>query len=155
MKLSQIQKLKKKIICIITKDGKKAIAEKILFNTFFYLRKKTKKNPCTTFLKAIQNVKPLFELRLQRVSRKIHKIPKLISTTRQESIALRWIVQTARQEKRTNRKKKIPFSRVLALHLMDASKKKGPAFQKKISIYKTAESNRSYISKKTWQKTIN
>jgi len=150
--LSKQKDLLNKCICMLTRDGKKSIAERIVQKSFYIIREKAKKNPTVVFAKAVHNVQPLFELRNVRISGKPHAIPALIPLLRQQSIALRWIIQSARNFQHTNKNKspKISFSFILAKHILDASKKRGEAFQKKINLHKTGELNRAFLHKRWW-----
>jgi len=146
----EVQNALDKMVCILTRDGKKAKAERIILQTLTILRRDTYKDPKFIFAKALENVEPLFELKNVRISGKTHLVPALITKERQQGIALRWIVETARKEKKTYKENKIPFSRILANQISDASKKRGQAFYKKINLHKTAEANRAFAHKRWW-----
>jgi len=147
-----------KFTCMLTRSGKKSKAERIIQEAFRYLRlaethskdKYSSISPYSIFIQALENVKPLFELRKVRVSGAIHQIPALIKQSRQEGIALRWIVQATRAEKKTQKSRHKPFSELLAKQLLDASCKKGEAFLKKQTVHKIGESNRAFARSRWW-----
>ena len=90
---------------------------------------------------AVLNVQPYIELRKVRVHRTVHQVPSSITETRQQGIALRWIIEAARSLRKSARGK-LDFSSALARVIIDAINKEGPVRQKRDSLHKAAEANR-------------
>ncbi len=142
--------LVQKLTSMLTQDGKKSKAERLVLDAFILIRQEYNINPLNVFLKALDNVKPLFELRNIRKSGKSQPIPALIKQDRQEGIALRWIVSATRADKKSSKNRNKPFHSLLAKQLLEASMKKGEAFQKKQSIHKIGEANRALAHSRWW-----
>jgi small subunit ribosomal protein S7 len=139
-----------KLTCMLTQDGKKSKAESIVQYAFISIREEFNLNPINVFLKALDNVKPLFELRNIRKSGKSQPIPALIKQDRQQGIALRWIVEATRAEKKSTKNRLKPFHVLLAKQLYEASIRKGEAFQKKQNVHKIGEANRAFAHSRWW-----
>jgi small subunit ribosomal protein S7 len=119
-------------------DGKKYLAEKIFYNALKIVEQKTKNDGLTVFLKAIDNVKPIVEVRPRRVGGATYQVPIEVRPDRQISLAIRWIIQTARE------KKGKPMSEKLAEELITASEGRGGAWKKKEDTHKMAEANKAF-----------
>lgn len=98
-------------------------------------------------LQAINNVKPSLEVRKVRKSGRTILIPRIVPTTRQEVLAIRWIIESARQNRRKSR---LSFSECLALELFYAFQKKGQARQKRDELHKIAQANRAFLRFRWW-----
>jgi len=127
-----------KFINKIMKEGKKSKAEAICYECFDIIRKKEKKNPMEVFLKALDNVKPVLEVRSRRVGGATYQIPTEVRPERRETLALRWIVYFARQ------KKGKPIKEKLAEEIIMASRGEGLAVKKKEDTHRMAEANRAF-----------
>ena len=110
----------------LMKDGKKSVAEKIVYGAFDQITKSTKDDPLEVFMKALEEVSPVVE------------VPVEIRPSRRQALAMRWIVDAAR-----NRSEKSMDLR-LAGELQDASQKKGSAFRKREDVHKMAEANKAF-----------
>lgn len=99
------------------------------------------------FLQAIENVQPNVEVRNVKISGRKYQVPCIIHRKRQQFLAMRWIIDSARKRKKASN---IFFSECLALELFDALKKSGKVKQKRDMIHQQAESNRAYIRFKWW-----
>ena len=96
---------------------------------------------------AVENVKPSLEVRKKKISGIIRQIPAVPSKNRQESISIRWIIESARKRKKKSSK---PFFHCLAEEFIDAYKKQGEPYKRKQALHKTAEANRIYIRHRWW-----
>ena len=119
-------------------DGKKSIAEKIMYEALEIIEKKSEKKGIEVFNEAIENVKPLLEVKSRRVGGATYQVPVEVRPIRQQSLAIRWLVEAAR--KRNER----TMAQRLANELMDAANKRGAAFKKKEDTYKMAEANKAF-----------
>ena len=127
-----------KLINKVMWDGKKSKAESICYAAFAIIEKKTKQNPLQVFLKAMENVKPVLEVRSRRVGGATYQVPATVDPRRKETLALRWIVQFARQ------KKGKPMRERLAEEIMMAFRGEGLAVKKREDTHKMAEANRAF-----------
>jgi ribosomal protein S7 len=96
---------------------------------------------------AIENVTPSLEVRNVRIGGRTYQVPAIIPKSRQQTIAFRWIIDSAKKRKKKN---KNSFAECLAFELVDAYKKQGYAFQKRDELHKIAEANRAYIRYRWW-----
>lgn len=119
-------------------DGKKSVAEKIFYNALKIIDEKGEKKGIEVFEEAIENVKPLLEVKSRRVGGATYQVPVEVRPVRQQSLAIRWLVDAAR--KRNER----TMAQRLANELMDAANKRGAAFKKKEDTYKMAEANKAF-----------
>ncbi|TET60643.1 30S ribosomal protein S7 [Candidatus Aerophobetes bacterium] len=127
-----------KLINKVMRDGGKSKAEAICYDCFAVIEKKTKQNPLQVFLKAMENVKPVLEVRSRRVGGATYQVPSTVDPRRQETLALRWIVQFARQ------KKGRPMRERLAEEIVMAFRQEGLAVKKREDTHKMAEANRAF-----------
>lgn len=127
-----------RIVHFLMKDGKKMKAQSILRKTFEVLKKSE-----TSFQTAVENLKPFFEIKRIRVAGATREVPCLVPPQRQEGLALRWLLEAAKQRKRKN--SKLPFENCLAEEILEASKGVGIARQKRDQLHRTAEANRAFV----------
>ena len=127
-----------KFINFIMYDGKKSVAEKIIYDTLNQIKNKTKQDPIKTFNDAINNIRPNLEVRSRRVGGATYQVPVEVKTKRSQTLALRWLLEASR--KRKNR----TMSEKLFNELMDASQNKGSAIKKREDTHKMAESNKAF-----------
>jgi small subunit ribosomal protein S7 len=118
--------------------GKKSVAQRIMYNALATIEKKSGEKGIEVFDKAIENVKPLMEVKSRRVGGSTYQVPMEVRPVRQQSLAIRWIVDAAK--KRNER----TMEARLAGELMDAATEKGSAFKKKEDTYKMAEANKAF-----------
>ena len=118
--------------------GKKSVAEKIVYGAFDQITKSTKDDPLEVFMKALEEVSPVVEVKSRRVGGANYQVPVEIRPSRRQALAMRWIVDAAR-----NRSEKSMDLR-LAGELQDASQKKGSAFRKREDVHKMAEANKAF-----------
>ncbi len=119
-------------------DGKKSVAEKIFYQALDTIEKKGDKKGIEVFEEAIENVKPLLEVKSRRVGGATYQVPVEVRPVRQQSLAIRWIIDAAR--KRNER----TMAQRLANELLDAADKKGAAYKKKEDTHKMAEANKAF-----------
>jgi small subunit ribosomal protein S7 len=130
--------LKKKFVNHLMKDGKKSKAEKIFLQSLNLLKKKGFSNPCEIVLKAVNNAKPLVEVRSIRIGGSSYQVPVPLKSKRQISIGIRWLVKTSRDRRGNS------MSFKLANELLDASKKQGDTIRRRINLHKLADTNRAF-----------
>ena len=122
----------------VMRDGKKSIAEKIVFDAFEHLRKETKEDPIVIFEKAIENTSPALEVRSRRIGGANYQVPYEVRPARRFTLAVRWIIAGARA--RTGK----PMAKRLSEELLAASKGEGSAIKKKQDMHRMAEGNRAF-----------
>ncbi len=127
-----------KLINNIMLDGKKGIAQGIVYNAFEDIRAKTNEEPVEVFERAMANIMPVLEVKSRRVGGANYQVPIEVRPERRETLALRWLVRysRARNEKGITQK--------LAREIMDAANQTGATFKKKEDIHKMAEANRAF-----------
>ena len=122
----------------LMKDGKKSIAEKIVYGAFEQVEKTLKEDPLGIFMKALDEVSPVVEVKTRRVGGANYQVPIEIRPSRRQALAMRWIVEAARKRSEKN------MNLRLAGELMDASQKKGSAVRKREDVHKMAEANKAF-----------
>ncbi|NIH41127.1 MAG: 30S ribosomal protein S7 [Buchnera aphidicola (Periphyllus aceris)] len=127
-----------KFINILMIDGKKSISEMIVYNALKELSKKTGKSPLDSFENALEKVRPVVEVKSRRVGGSTYQVPIEVRPVRRNTLAMRWIVDSAR--KRSD--KSMSFR--LFNELFDALSNKGNAVKKKEEVHKTAEVNKAF-----------
>ena len=119
-------------------DGKKSVAEKIMYGALDIISSRGEKSGIDVFNAAIDNIKPVIEVKSRRVGGATYQVPVEVRPVRQLSLAIRWLTDAAR--KRNER----TMAERLANELMDAASDKGTAFKKKEDTYKMAEANKAF-----------
>jgi len=118
--------------------GKKSTAEKVFYDALEVIKEKTKQDPITVFNLALENVKPLLEVRPRRVGGATYQVPGEVSEKRSVALAIRWILGYATD------KKGQPMANRLAQELLEASRKEGAAVKKREDTHKMAEANKAF-----------
>ena len=132
-------KLVSKFINCLMNEGKKSTAQAIFYGAMGVIHEKVKETePIEVFNRAINNVKPLIEVRSKRVGGATYQVPKEVEKTRQLALAIRWIIESARE------KKGRPMHMKLAEEISAAFKKEGAAVMKRENVHKMAESNKAF-----------
>ncbi len=131
-------KLVSKFIHGIMWDGKKSIAESILYDAFDIIAKKGSDEPLKIFERAVENVKPVLEVRSRRVGGSTYQVPVEIRPERRQALAIRWLIQYARGRGEKSMKEK------LAAEFLDAASNKGSTVKKKEDTHKMAEANKAF-----------
>ena len=119
-------------------DGKKGISETILYSAMEIIETKTQKNPIEVFVQALENVKPMVEVKSRRVGGATYQVPVEIRPERRQALGIRWIINYSR-----NRSEKTMFQR-LAGELMDAYNNTGASVKKKEDTHKMADANKAF-----------
>lgn len=131
-------KLVSKLINVIMQDGKKSISEKICYGAFEIIKEKTGQDPLKVFKQAIENIKPVLEVRPRRVGGATYQVPMEVRPNRRLSLALRWLTTYARQRKEKTMKER------LAAEILDAYNNTGASIKKREETHKMAEANRAF-----------
>ena len=119
-------------------DGKKSVAESMLYAAFDRMKARTGKNPVDLFHEALENVKPALEVRSRRVGGATYQVPVEVRPERRQALAIRWIIQIA--QKRSEK----TMTERLAGELLDAANGRGAAFKKREDTLRMAEANRAF-----------
>jgi len=122
----------------IMRDGKKSIAERIVYDAFGIIRERTGKGGLNVFEQAIKNVSPILELKSRRVGGANYQVPVQVSGERRHTLAMRWIKEACRGRKGKKMAEK------LADELIDASNKTGAAMKKREDTHRMAEANKAF-----------
>lgn len=125
----------------IMRDGKKTVAQSVMYGAMEEIEKQTGKNPLTTFEAAIANVAPRMEVRPRRVGGASYQVPTEVRGDRREALAIRWILTAA--DGKSNKEYK-SFAKKLAAELMDAANNAGGAIKKRDDVLRMAEANRAF-----------
>ena len=120
------------------KDGKKSVAEKIVYGAFDEINKNSKEDPLEVFMKALEEVSPVVEVKSRRVGGANYQVPVEIRPSRRQALAMRWIVEAARSRNEKS------MDQRLAGELSDAAVGKGAAVKKKEDVHKMAEANKAF-----------
>ncbi|HCJ67485.1 MAG TPA: 30S ribosomal protein S7 [Elusimicrobia bacterium] len=136
--LKKVERIIKKFINKLNFRGKKSLAEKIIYQAMDVLKEKTKENPVKVVTQAVDKVRPLLEVKPRRVGGATFQVPVEVKPDRSYSLALRWIINYARQRKGK------PMSQKLAEELLDAYQGQGAATKKREDTHKMAEANRAF-----------
>ena len=127
-----------KFINAVMLDGKKSVAQKVMYAALERIESKSGEKGIDVFNKAMDNVKPVMEVKSRRVGGATYQVPIEVRPVRQQSLGIRWIVDAARK-----RNERTMMER-LSNELMDAATEKGSAFKKKEDTYKMAEANKAF-----------
>lgn len=127
-----------KFINVIMKRGKKSIAEKIMYGALDIIQKRTKQDPLAIFERAVENVKPLVEVKSRRVGGATYQVPVEIRPERRVSLAIRWLVQVSQKRPEKTMQER------LAAELMEAANNRGAAIKKKEDTHRMAEANKAF-----------
>lgn len=119
-------------------DGKKDTCTKIIYEAMDKLKAKTGNEPLEVFLKALDNVKPVVEVKSRRVGGATYQVPVEIRDARREALAMRWIIEAARKRSGHG------MADTLSAELLDAFNNTGTAFKKKEDTHKMAEANKAF-----------
>ena len=127
-----------KLINSLMYDGKKTVAEKIVYDAIERIKSKSKEDPLNVFNTAINNIKPALEVRSRRVGGATYQVPVEVKSKRSQALALRWLIDASRKRKDKKMSDKI-FNEIY-----DAFQNRGSAIKKKEETHKMAESNKAF-----------
>jgi small subunit ribosomal protein S7 len=119
-------------------DGKRSVAQKIFYGALERIEKLTKEDGFAVFEKALNNVKPVLEVRPRRVGGATYQIPMEVRPARKESLAIKWLIRVARSRSEYRMEDR------LAQEIIAASKNEGGAIKKREEVHKMAEANRAF-----------
>ena len=133
-------KVLSRFINCVMRDGKKSVAQRVVYGAFDIIEQRTKSDPpaIEVFRMAIENVKPRVEVRSKRVGGANYQVPMQVNRRRQQSLAFRWIINAARGEKSK------PMADRLARELMDAAKNEGKAMNTRDQTHRMADANKAF-----------
>lgn len=123
---------------IIMESGKKSVAERIVYGAFAKMEERSKQDPLEMFQKALENVRPMVEVKSRRVGGATYQVPVEVRAERRNTLAMRWIVDAARKRG----EKSMPLR--LASELSEAAEKRGTAVKKREDTHKMAEANKAF-----------
>ncbi len=128
-----------RMVNTVMRDGKKSVAEGVVYGAFDLISEKLKdKNPLEVLQAAMENVKPRLEVKSRRVGGANYQVPIEVSSDRQEALALRWMIDYAKARKGT------AMMQALASEIVDASNNTGAAVKKREDMHKMAQANRAF-----------
>ena len=122
----------------IMKDGKKSVAEKIVYGAFNKIDETTKIDPVELFKKALDTIGPMVEVKSRRVGGATYQVPIEVRPSRRQALAMRWLVEAARKRSEKS------MDQRLAGELEDAAEGKGSAVKKKEDVHRMAEANKAF-----------
>ncbi|WP_296662039.1 30S ribosomal protein S7 [Treponema sp. UBA753] len=131
-------KVVSKFVTRMMLDGKKSICTNVLYDAMDKLKAKTEKDPLEVLLKALENVKPVVEVKSRRVGGATYQVPVEIRDSRREALAMRWIIEAARNRSGHG------MADTLSAELLDAFNNTGSAFKKKEDTHRMAEANKAF-----------
>ena len=131
-------KLVTKLINNVMYDGKKGVAQKIVYDAFAIVEQKVGQNPLEVFQAALENIMPLLEVKARRVGGSTYQVPMEVRADRRQTLGLRWLIAYAR-----NRGERTMAER-LAAEILDAKNSMGGAFKKKEETHRMAEANKAF-----------
>jgi len=131
-------KLVSKFINCMMKDGKKSVSESITYKAFDIIEEKTKEPPMKIFERAMENVKPVVEVKSRRVGGSTYQVPVEVRRSRRAALGIRWLIGFARK-----RAEKTMAER-LAGELMDAANQRGAAIKKREDTHRMADANKAF-----------
>lgn len=127
-----------KLINNVMQDGKKGVAQKIVYEAFDIIKERSSQDPLEFFNKALENVMPMLEVKARRVGGANYQVPIEVRPERRQTLGLRWLVQYARTRNDRTMKER------LANELIDAANSAGGAYKKKEDMHKMADANRAF-----------
>ena len=131
-------KLVTKLINNVMYDGKKGVAQKIVYDAFRIIEEKSGQNPLEAFKEALENIMPVLEVKARRLGGSTYQVPMEVRADRRQTLGLRWLIGFAR--KRGER----TMAERLAAEIMDAKNSMGGAFKKKEETHRMAEANKAF-----------
>ena len=127
-----------KFVNMLMKDGKKSVAERVVYGALDQVVEKIKAEPVETLTKALDNVRPMVEVKSRRVGGATYQVPVEVRADRRTALAMRWIVDAARGRNEKS------MDRRLAGEILDAAESKGSAVKKREDVHRMAEANKAF-----------
>jgi small subunit ribosomal protein S7 len=122
----------------IMNQGKKSVAEGILYRALGIIQERAKEDPLKLFEKSVNNVKPIIEVKSRRVGGATYQVPTEVRQERRTALAIRWLITYAKERSEKSMEEK------LAAELMDAANNRGGAIKKREDVHKMAEANKAF-----------
>ena len=127
-----------KFVNVVMRQGKKTVAERILYDALDTVKERTSDDPVKVFKRAIENVKPAVEVKSRRVGGSTYQVPVEVNPSRKLALSIRWLIQSAQKRGEKTMKAK------LAGELLDAAENRGGAIKKKEDTHRMAEANKAF-----------
>ncbi len=127
-----------KFINVMMLDGKKSIAERIIYGALDIISERGAEKPLDVFYEALDNIRPVVEVKSRRVGGATYQVPVEVRPSRRNALAMRWLVDSARTRSEKS------MTQRLAGELMDAAEKRGGAARKKDEVHRMAEANKAF-----------
>ena len=127
-----------KFINVLMLDGRKAIAERIIYGALDIVGERGAEKPLDVFYEALDNIRPVVEVKSRRVGGATYQVPVEVRPSRRNALAMRWLVDSARSRNEKS------MTQRLAGELMDAAEKRGGAARKKDEVHRMAEANKAF-----------
>ena len=127
-----------RIINCVMRQGKKSVAEKVVYGALDEVKEKLNEDPLEVLVRAVDNIKPKVEVRSRRVGGATYQVPVEVNRSRQMALALRWLVSFSEQ------RKGVPLRRAIAMEIMEAYKNQGNAVRKRDDTHKMAQANKAF-----------
>src|SRR5918999_4711083 len=122
----------------LMKDGKKSVAESIVYGAFDIVQQKSKQDPVNVFHTALDNIRPAVEVRSRRVGGATYQVPVEVRPDRQQALAIRWLIESARKRGEHTMEER------LSGELLDAANNRGAAVKKREDTHRMAEANKAF-----------
>ena len=127
-----------KLVNSIMLDGKKGVAQKVVYGAFDIIKEKTDKDPLEVFTAALENIMPSLETKSRRVGGSTYQVPMEVRPARRQTLGLRWLTTFSRKRSEKTMKER------LAAEIMDAANNTGSAVKKREDVHKMAEANKAF-----------
>ena len=127
-----------KLVNSVMLDGKKGVAQKVVYAAFDQIKEKTEKDPVEVFTQAMENIMPSLEVKARRVGGANYQVPMEVRPARRQTLGLRWLTAYARKRGEKTMKER------LAGEIMDAANNTGAAVKKRDEVHKAAEANKAF-----------
>ncbi len=127
-----------KFINVLMLDGKKSVAERIVYGALDHVATKSKEDPLEIFVRALENVRPVVEVKSRRVGGATYQVPVEVRPTRRTALAMRWLVDSARKRAEKS------MGQRLANEIMEAADNRGSAVKKREDTHRMAEANKAF-----------
>ena len=127
-----------KFVNVLMASGKKSVAERIIYGAFSQIQTKSGKDPLEVFTRAVNNVKPLVEVKSRRVGGANYQVPVEVRPARRAALAMRWLRESARKRSEKS------MGQRLAAEMMEAAENRGGAVKKRDEVHRMAEANKAF-----------
>ncbi len=130
-----------RIVNRVMRDGKKSVAQKQVYQAFKIIEEKTGQDPLMTLKMALENVKPIMEIRARRIGGAAYQVPMPVRVDRRLTLAIRWLVNYANERPNSEYK---TFSAKLAQEILDAASNQGAAVKQRETVHRQSEANQAF-----------